>query len=257
MPFYGLEKDDLAKVYDSLGKIQHLYHAANKPALVTDNMAVVARNMRFAIDKTFMRYFKEFCVTPEDEAKVWRLHGYCWAARSALSVPGDFVECGVYQGLYSSIMTACLDFERQDKTLYLYDTFAGLDENWSSDYERENVVRNYHCTGVEEMVSTRFAQYSNVKVVKGVVPEILERTAPEKIAFLHLDMNAAQAEIAALDKLAGKLTDGAIVLMDDFGRYENYPLCLALEKWWRTRGHEVLEIPTGQGMVIVRRALLD
>lgn len=257
MSFYGLEEDELAKVYDLLRQVHDIYNAANKPVLITDNMAVFLRNMRFAFDVPFMRYFKKLCTAVEDEAKIWRLHGYCWAAGSALSVPGDFVECGVYKGLYSSMMTACLDFERQDKTLYLYDTFSGLDENWSADHEREKVEVGYHWSGVEELVRDKFSRYSNVKVIKGVVPEILDRISPEKISFLHLDMNAAQAEIAALDKFAERLTDGAIVLMDDFGRHENKYLCLELEEWWRAHGHQVLEIPTGQGMVVVRRALLD
>ena len=89
-------------------------------------------------------------------------------------------------------------------------------------------------------------------VVKGTVPDSLDRCAPDRIAFLHLDLNAALAETAALDKLAGRISDGGIVLMDDYGRQENLELHRSLNDWWRRHGHSVLELPSGQGMVIVR-----
>ena len=99
----------------------------------------------------------------------------------------------------------------------------------------------------------RFAIYPNVQVVKGVVPEIFETTVPERIAFLHLDLNAGAAETSALDYLAPRLCDGAMVLLDDFGRLEMLELCQAHLEWWGRHGHMILELPTGQGLVIYHK----
>ncbi len=73
----------------------------------------------------------------------------------------------------------------------------------------------------------RFAGYANVRVIKGVVPIALEG-APARIAFLHLDMNAAAAETAALDRLFRRIVPGGFGLMDDYGRFEQRELPAAL-----------------------------
>ena len=78
-----------------------------------------------------------------DAAKIWRLHTCCWAARSALAVDGDFVECGTYKGFYASVMTQYMDFKNLARTFYLYDTFAGLPEDWSTELERTQANPGY------------------------------------------------------------------------------------------------------------------
>jgi hypothetical protein len=96
-----------------------------------DNLVALGRAMSFSDDKPFMTAYEAQKPDFKDEQKLWRIHTYCWAARSALSVAGDFVECGVFRGLYSAIMTAYLEFNRQAKRLTLYDTFTGLAEAYS------------------------------------------------------------------------------------------------------------------------------
>jgi hypothetical protein len=100
-------------------------------------------------------------------------------------------------------------------------------------------------------VAARFAGYANVRVIKGVVPTALD-SAPARIAFLHLDMNAAAAETAALDRLFQRIAPGGLVLMDDYGRFEQRELHAALKNWMTEAGYGVLELPTGQGLVVKR-----
>ena len=139
------------------------------------------------------------------------------------------------------------------RQFYLYDTFAGLPPEWSTERERTQVHAGYQWDGVYEDVVNRFSIYPNIRVVKGVVPEVFETVVPEQIAFLHLDMNAGAAETAALDHLLPRLSDGAMVLLDDFGRMEMSDLCRAHLDWWGRHGHVILELPTGQGLVIYRK----
>src|SRR5690349_23225064 len=40
--------------------------------------------------------------------------------------------------------------------------------------------------------------WQNVVVTQGKVPEVLAEAAPDRIAFLHIDMNDAEAELGAL-----------------------------------------------------------
>ena len=75
---------------------------------------------------------------------------------------------------------------------------------------------------------------------------------PERIAFLHLDMNAAAAETGALEALFERVSDGGMILMDDFGRADLPNLAAAHYPWMEARNHQILELPTGQGLVIKR-----
>jgi hypothetical protein len=61
-------------------------------------------------------------VDPEIE---WRLHVALWAARSAMHVKGDFVECGVNAGFMSSAIMHRLEWQRIEKVFFLIDTFRG------------------------------------------------------------------------------------------------------------------------------------
>ena len=63
----------------------------------------------------------------------WRYNTLIWAARSCLTLPGDYVECGVYRGDMTWMVTQTVDIARAGKTFYLYDTFSGFDPRYSSE----------------------------------------------------------------------------------------------------------------------------
>jgi hypothetical protein len=99
-------------------------------------------------------------------------------------------------------------------------------------------------------VKARFADTPNVTITQGKVPDVLAEVAPEKIAFMHLDLNNADAEIGALEVLFERMVPGAILVLDDYGwmGYRNQKL--AEDPWFAKRGYRILEMPTGQGLVI-------
>ena len=199
-----------------------------------------------------MDAFSAYAEEHTDEAKIWKVHTYCWACQSADEVVGDFVECGVFRGLYSATMARYLDFGTVDRRLYLYDTYEGIPDAGSTANERRfNTVYDAE-KDLYARVVERFSEYPNVDVIQGVIPGILDEKAPERIAFLHIDLNAAEAEVAALDILFDRVSDGGIVLLDDYGRGEQSALYYAHKKWFAARGYPILEIPTGQGLVIKR-----
>lgn len=252
MSFYGIPTDDLKKVIEATTEIGKIYNKHGRTFFAADNLITVLRNHSFSADRKFTDAFNSHNVDGTEQHKIWRLHTYCWAGRSALSLPGDFVECGVYKGFYSAILAHYLDFEKSGKQLYLYDSFAGIPDEWSEPEEREGLNSEYDWDGTHEAVVELFSKYSNAHVIKGVVPEILLDVAPKEIALLHIDLNAAAAETATLDVFYDRICDGGIVLMDDYGRLENRLLHEALRDWWVERNHAVLELPTGQGLVIKR-----
>lgn len=99
-------------------------------------------------------------------------------------------------------------------------------------------------------VKARFSDVPNVTVTQGKVPDVLAGVAPEKIAFMHLDLNNAEAEIGALEILWDRMLPGAVLVLDDYGWRGYREQKLAEDPWFSMRGYKVLELPTGQGLVI-------
>jgi predicted O-methyltransferase YrrM len=100
-------------------------------------------------------------------------------------------------------------------------------------------------------VKQRFADMPNVTVIKGAVPESFSQGTPEKIAFLHIDMNNAEAELGALEALYDRITPGAVIVFDDYGWLAYREQKIVEDKFFAARGNQILELPTGQGILIV------
>src|SRR6185295_13709331 len=66
----------------------------------------------------------------------WRVHVVLWVAQAAARLPGDFVECGVNKGFYSSAIMEYLNWNSLDKSFYLLDTFKGIDERFVNEEEK-------------------------------------------------------------------------------------------------------------------------
>lgn len=172
--------------------------------------------------------------------------------KNSLTVEGDFVECGVFKGFSFGVLLKYFDFQDLSRQAYLYDTFGGLPEKTSTEQERRD-WSHYTRFDPEEVYSgvlNKFSKYNNVNVVRGIVPDTFEIAAPEKIAFLHIDMNSAQAEMLALEHLFDKVTPGGMIVFDDYGWLANVNQMRAEMAFMNKRDHLILELPTGQGVVI-------
>lgn len=213
-----------------------------------DNMIVVNRNQSYLGDQKFVTAYKNNIHTPQEQSLLWRLHTICWAAQHCKNIPGDFVECGVYLGFSMSVLAEYLDFATLNKTLYLYDTFTGIPEHYNS--ENRSNLQYEKQPDIYEKVIEKFSKYSNVEIVKGIVPDTFANSCPEQIAFLHIDMNSSKSEIAALEHLYDKLSDNGMIVFDDFGWLGYDRQTVAELEFMQKRGQHIMELPTGQGLLI-------
>jgi O-methyltransferase len=180
----------------------------------------------------------------------WNLQTVLWAIRRAKSVPGDFMELGVFKGHTTMFCAEYVGFQDWPKQWRLVDTFDGIpDEQLAPGWEEINKSVYKGAYSFEE-VRDRFEGFPNIHVTAGKVPDILAEVMPDKLAFLHLDMNNAPAEIAALDALYDRVSPGGIIILDDYC-WSSTKLQHDAEKvWFAKRGFEVLPMPTGQGVFI-------
>lgn len=244
--FYGLSGEKAARFQEAMTVITECY-----PRLFAADMLVsIDRNMGFYDDAQFMRSFNAAAQTVQEQTLVWRLHVLAWAGDHCRHLPGDFVECGVYRGFSTAVLAHFLDFGNLPKQWFLYDTFSGVPEDQLNSYHENPDI--YEQTDLHAYVLNRFENYPNIQVVRGRVPEVLAERAPSSIAYLHIDMNSADAELGALEQLFGRVVPGGMVILDDYGCFY-YREQKHVEDWFFVRaGYRVLELPTGQGLIVKR-----
>lgn len=184
----------------------------------------------------------------------WRIHVLCWAASQAARLPGDFVECGVNTGIFSLAICDFTDFGKLgDKTLYLFDTYEGIPREQITEAEKRHKREEFNALAYEdcfEQAKRNFAHVPNARLVKGRVPESLEAVPIGAVAYLSIDMNIVEPEIAALEFFWDRLVPGAMVVLDDYGWGDHIEQKRAIDVFAASRGTSVLNLPTGQGLIV-------
>ena len=231
------------------------------PAVYAQDGLVSVHSHAFMQDPSFTRAYARGikAIGGRDSYRChWRIHIGLWAATVGSRLQGDFVECGVNRGFLSSAIMEYLDWNSLGRDFYLLDTFTGLDERFVSRSEREagallknmeNLQSGFYVTGVDG-VRANFAQWPRAHIVEGAIPDTLEQVTARRVAYLHLDMNCAPPEVAALTYFWDRLAPGAPVLLDDYAYLGYTPQKLAMDDFARARAVTVCSLPTGQGLII-------
>lgn len=184
----------------------------------------------------------------------WRIHVLCWAAKHAMHLDGDFVDCGVHTGIFARAVMHYTSFQQTNKKYYLLDTFNGLDKKYSSNKEFErNYLMGYDKEDSDllyKQVTNTFKEF-NVKIIRGAVPETLVEVDSDKICYLSIDMNCVYPEVATLEYFWDKMVKGGVIILDDYG-YANSTndQKQAHDTFALSKGIQILTLPTCQGLII-------
>lgn len=210
-----------------------------------DNLFTWTRNNSVLEDKPFRKAWGDNLQNSADEAIVWRRYILACAAYHCLHIPGDFVECGVYLGTGIKTIIDYLGGAEFPRTFWGYDTY---DYNPVEGHAFEGQVEGFY-----EKVQERFKDYPQVKLVKGLLPDSFENNEPDTVAFLHIDLNNVQGEIAVLERLFDRVSPGGIIVLDDYewsGIYRAQKM--AEDQWFDQRKYRIFPLPTGQGVILKR-----
>ncbi len=210
-----------------------------------DNLLTWGRNNSLFEDDAFRNAWNGNLQNDADQAIAWRRYILACAAFHCVQLEGDFAECGVYTGTGIKTVMDYLGGPAFPRTFWGYDTF---------DY---NPVEGHHFAGQEagffDKVKARFADYPQVRLIAGFIPDSFAQGIPEKLAYLHIDLNNAEGELSALEHLFDRVVSGGIVILDDYewaGVYRKQKQ--AEDPWFEARGYRVFPLPTGQGLVLKR-----
>jgi hypothetical protein len=210
-----------------------------------DNLFTWGRNNSALEDATFKKAWQENIKNGADEAIVWRRYILACSAYHCIQLPGDFAEFGVYIGTGMKTVMDYLGGEAFPKSFWGYDTF---------DYNPvEGHTFNGQQDGMFEVVKERFVNYPQTKLIKGFLPDSFSQGIPDSVAFMHIDLNNYEGEIAVLEALFDRVVPGGIIILDDYewaGIYRSQKK--EEDQWFDKRGYRVFPLPTGQGMVLKR-----
>lgn len=223
------------------------YPKYNQDSLIT------VHNHDFMKDPEFIAAYERGVKADKDHKWHWRVHVALWAASHAKHLEGDFVECGVSKGFLSSAIANYLNWNSLNKQFFLFDTFCGIPEHCLNENERKQGRSEF---GKElysecyEQVKANFAEFKNVHLIRGIVPDTLLTEDIPKVCYLSIDMNCAEPEIAAAEFFWDKMVSGAIALLDDYAYAGFDEQKKAFDKFALSKGIKILSLPTGQGLYV-------
>ena len=239
--FWGVSQQDVfvRRLKEALGHVSISLHCA-------DNFVTWGRNNSMLSDPAFVAAWQANALTDADKAIVWRRYILACAGYHCVQLDGDFVECGAYTGVGAKTVIDFLGGTAFARPFWLYDLFEHAEG-------MAHPAMPAHGPGLYEEVVRRFADYPQVKIRRGRIPDVFAEGVPQRIAYLHIDLNEPAAEIAALDALFDRVLPGGLVVLDDYewaGVYRSQKL--AEDPWFEARNYRVFPLPTGQGFVIKR-----
>jgi O-methyltransferase len=140
-------------------------------------------------------------------------------------IPGDIVECGVWNGGSAAIMGAASmsePFQKELRTIWLFDSFQGLPPpgEKDGDLERQNYFSGWNKGNVilvREVFEKIGYPSEKLKIVPGWFDETLIREPIKDIVILHIDADWYGSVKTVLEILYNRVVPGGFVVLDDYG----------------------------------------
>jgi len=170
-------------------------------------------------------------VEPYTMTSTERIYALVHAVRHVVRnrIAGDMVECGVWKG--GSVMAMALTLLQlgaRDRSLYLFDTFAGMTAPSEVDVDYQGrqahvILDAVRCEAsqqeVEKAVFSTGYDPEQIHFVPGRVEETIPDHAPASIALLRLDTDWYESTQHELQHLFPRLARGGVIIIDDYGHW--------------------------------------
>ena len=184
-----------------------------------------------------------------DSSIAWRTHVACWAATQACKAAGDFFEFGCYEAYTATVIRSFVGDTfntNNNRTYFWFDMF-------SDGGGGEQKTNKLDQSKSEVLATMRAKKFEDIVIVKGDVVSTYTESpdlGSRKIAFAHFDLNGFRIEKKVLEKAVQNTSPGSVFLFDDFAMLPFREQNQFYRSFFREKGLEILELPTGQGLVI-------
>jgi hypothetical protein len=178
------------------------------------------------------------------DARVVFLRELAESQREA-GISGAVAECGVYRGYFASYMNEYYP----ERMLYLFDSFMGFRESGiASENEWVKTEGQDWTQGNERLAVLRCPHRGRVAVKRGWAPETFAGCEDERFAFVNLDMDLYEPQLAALRFFAPRLARGGVILLHDY-YFPNLPgVKQAADEFAKERSF--VRVPIGDGLSV-------
>jgi O-methyltransferase len=139
------------------------------------------------------------------------------------SVPGDIVECGVYNGGSAAIMASLCERSPVNRNVWLFDSFEGLPKPTDKDGNEAPAYEGW-CHGdlskVKKVLRKLRILESRVRIIKGWFQDTFPSIQIRDIAILHIDADWYESVKLCLEKFYDSVQPGGYIVLDDYGDWE-------------------------------------
>ena len=219
----------------------------------SDGMIVWGRVLGWLGSQKFIDAINESAPSSDDAGRdsaiVWRSHVACWAASIACKSNGDFFEFGCYEGYTALLIRAYLKniyFDNnQARKYFWFDRFSGGGPQKTVPLSHKNSY---------ERAFKRSLNYDDIILIKGDLSYTYlsqDVFRSRKVAFAHFDTNNFKLEKDLLVEVYKNSGPGSVFLFDDFAMMPFRKQNEFYSKFFEDKGHEILSLPTGQGVVLL------
>jgi len=189
----------------------------------------------------------------------WRHYLVYWsatlAARFNTSSSNNFVEAGTCDGLTIKFAISALENEFSLDTnykVYLYDAWDAMKLEHLTTKE-SGAEGHYSYLSIDRTRANLKQFEEHCEFVKGYIPEVFsENPGPDKLSWLHIDLNSSMPTQKTLEQFVPKLLSGGVVLFDDYGHGGYSETKKVADEFFSEKEGILMPLPTGQAIFFKR-----
>lgn len=200
-------------------------------------------------DKVFLDDYRRLSPgNAYSQDRKWVLREY---VRLSNELPGDLAECGSFEGASAFFMCQA----STHGILCVFDSFEGISEPDVVDTSTAPNVTQWSkgdMLSSEAQLRANLAHVASVRVFAGWIPKRFDEVQERKFRVVHVDVDLYQPTRDSLEFFYPRLSDGGVIIMDDYGFLTCPGAKLAADEFAQLNLIQILHLPTGQGVITKR-----
>ena len=203
------------------------------------------RNHTLLDDEEFLAFYRQLRAERTALLSLREVYNLWRYGRMTLDVPGDFAEVGVFRGGGARVLREV----KGDRTLHLFDTFAGMPE---TDPTRDTMHKAGDFADASLESVQRYLGTEGIRYYPGFFPATTaghEQTL-SRFAFVHLDVDIYQSTLDSLRFFYPRLSPGGMIVTHDYSAQSCPGVAAAYEEYFADKPERVLPIWDSQAVVV-------
>lgn len=171
-------------------------------------------------------------------------------AKLVVGLDGDMAECGCYNGVTAYFLAEVIKAAGVDKTVHLFDSFAGLSK------PREEDGVHWHEGDLScplDAVRKNLAEFAFVQYHPGWIPDAFPEVSDRRFALVHIDVDLYEPTRDALQFFWDRMVPGGLIVCDDYGFTTCPGATKAIDEFFSTKPEPIVNMASGGALIIKRK----